>query len=266
MFKHLVHLFICFIVINGTALASDKAKEKRWADQIVDAIMVGEAQWLNLKDHKILGIYTEATTAKVTGAALVLHGSGVHPNWPDVVYPLRTQLPEHGWHTLSIQMPVLTNDAKYEDYAPLFPEIAPRIEAGIKFLQSKGIKNIVIIAHSLGTTMTAHYLANNPASSLQAFVAVGMPGQHAKIEQMNNIKALEKIKLPLLDIFGGEDLENIRNTKVQRANAAKRAGNTAYTQLEIPSANHFFNNMGDTLVKRVRGWLGKNATGTEIKK
>jgi len=264
MFKLPLYLFIGLLTLNGTAIASDKAKEKRWADQIVDAIMVGEAQWIDIKDHKILGIYTEATSAKVTGAALVLHGSGVHPNWPDVVYPLRTQLPDHGWHTLSIQMPVLPNEAKYEDYAPLFPEVAPRIEAGIKYLQGKGLKNIVIIAHSLGTTMTAHYLANNPSSNVQAFVAVGMPGQHAKIEQMNNIKALEKIKLPLLDIFGGDDLENIRNTKTQRANAAKRAGNAKYTQVEVPAANHFFNNMGDTLVKRVRGWLAKNAAGTEI--
>lgn len=266
MRKHISYLFINLLILSGSALASDKAKEKRWADQTVDALMVGEAQWLALKDHKILGIYTEETSGKAMGGALVLHGSGVHPNWPDVVYPLRTLLPEHGWHTLSIQMPVLSNEAKYEDYAPLMTEVAPRIEAGIKFLQNKGIQNIVIIAHSLGTTMTAYYLATSPNPAVRAFVAVGMPGQHAKLEQMNNIKSLEKINLPLLDIFGSEDLENIRTTKAQRSNAAKRAGNTAYTQVEVPAANHFFNNQGDTLVKRVRGWLAKNAAGTEIKK
>ena len=83
MFKQLTFLFIALNALSGTVIASDKAKEKRWADQIVDAIMVGEAQWLELKDHKILGIYTEATTAKVSGAALVLHGSGVHHNSVD---------------------------------------------------------------------------------------------------------------------------------------------------------------------------------------
>lgn len=266
MFTRPIYLFIAFFALAGIATASDIDKEKRWADQVVDAIMVGEPQWLELKDHKILGIYTAETTGKAMGGALILHGSGVHPNWPDVVYPLRTQLPEHGWHTLSIQMPVLANEASYEDYAPLMAEVAPRIEAGIQYLKSKGIQNIVIIAHSLGTTMTAQYLASKPNPDVRAFVAVGMPGQHAKIENMDNIKALEKIKIPLLDIYGSEDLENIRNTKKQRASAAKRAGNTAYTQVEVSGANHFFNNQGDTLVKRVRGWLALHAAGTEIKK
>lgn len=265
MFRLSTYLFIVLLTLATSASASDTAKEKRWADQVVDAIMVGEPQWLELKDHKILGIYTEETTGKALGGALILHGSGVHPNWPDVVYPLRTQLPEHGWHTLSIQMPVLANDANYEDYAPLMTEVGPRIEAGIKFLQGKGIQNIVIIAHSLGTTMATHYLADKPNPAIRAFVAVGMPGQHARLESMDNIKALQKIKLPLLDIYGSEDLENIRTTKDQRASAAKRAGNTTYTQVEVPAANHFFNNQGDTLVKRVRGWLAKHAAGTEIK-
>ncbi|MFO7602495.1 MAG: DUF3530 family protein [Gammaproteobacteria bacterium] len=270
MIKYCLHLLIGLVALSGTALASDKAltsdkaKEQRWAEQIVDAIMVGEPEWLELQDHKILGIYTEATTPTASGGALVLHGSGVHPDWPDVIYPLRTQLPDHGWHTLAIQMPVLANEAEYDDYAPLFAEVAPRIEAGIKYLQDKGIQNIVIIAHSLGTTMSAHYLASSPNAAVRAFVAVGMPGQHAKAEAMNNLKSLEKISLPLLDIYGSEDLESILKTADQRASAAKRAGNTAYSQVEVPGANHFFNGQGDTLVKRVRGWLAKHAAGTEI--
>jgi pimeloyl-ACP methyl ester carboxylesterase len=114
--------------------------------------------------------------------------------------------------------------------------------------------------------MAAHYLAGKPNPAVRAFVAVGMPGQQSNIEQMNNIKSLEKITLPMLDIYGSDDLENIRTTKAQRASAAKRAGNSAYTQVEVPGANHFFNNQGDALVKRVRGWLEKHAAGTEVKK
>ena len=253
----------------------------KWADVIIESFAPGimEGFGLGYEDVKKIKpdvIFLRTNMLGATGPRASMRGFGFQlvgytgftyiTGWPD-----RTPVQPFGPYTDSIAprfaasaliMALLhkrrTGEGVYIDLS--------QHEAGIQFLQSKGIKNIVIIAHSLGTTMTAHYLANNPASSLQAFVAVGMPGQHAKIEQMNNIKALEKIKLPLLDIFGGEDLENIRNTKVQRANAARRAGNTAYTQLEVPAANHFFNNMGDTLVKRVRGWLAKNAAGTEIKK
>ncbi len=264
--KRLLYLFFCLMTLSATAQASDMAKEKRWAEQITDSILIGQIQWLDVNKQKILSIYTAPTVPKVMGGALILHGSGAHPNWPDVVYPLRTRLPDYGWHTLSIQMPILANNASYEAYAPLFPEVAPRIEAGIKFLQSKGIQNIVIIAHSLGTTMAANYLATHPDSPIRAFVAVGMPGQATTITAMNNIKSLEKIKVPMLDIFGGDDLNVVRNTRAQRAKAAARAGNPDYSQLEVLEATHFFTDQSATLVKRVRGWLAKHAAGTEIKK
>ena len=72
---------------------------------------------------------------------------------------MREQLPEHGWSTLSLQMPVLQADAKVPDYYPIFDEVPPRIDAGIRFLQDQGIDNIVIVAHSLGAQMAAYWLA-----------------------------------------------------------------------------------------------------------
>ena len=99
-------LFIGFCLSLGPSYASDTAKEKRWADQVVDSIMVGDAEWLKVGKSKILSIYTENTTEKAIGGAIVLHGSGVHPNWDQVVRPLRSQLPDYGWSTLSLQLPV----------------------------------------------------------------------------------------------------------------------------------------------------------------
>ena len=42
---------------------------------------------------------------------IVIHGIGIHPNWETIVKPLRVQLAAKGWNTLSLQMPVLANDA-----------------------------------------------------------------------------------------------------------------------------------------------------------
>ena len=125
--------------------ASDLAKEKRWADQVVDSIITGDAEWLQAGNHDFLTIYTEPTTDKAIGGAIVMHGIGAHPNWAEVILPLRTRLTDVGWHTLSLQMPILENEADANDYAPLFSEIAPRIDAGIAFLKSKGVKNIVLL-------------------------------------------------------------------------------------------------------------------------
>ena len=93
------------LFLSTNVFASDLAKEKRWADQVVDAILDGEAIWLNDGKSEFLGIYTEAEENK-DRAVIVIHGTGIHPDWPQVVQPLRVGLTEHNWNTLSIQMPV----------------------------------------------------------------------------------------------------------------------------------------------------------------
>lgn len=249
----------------AASYASDTAKEKRWADQIVDSIMIGDAEWLKVGKAKVLSIYTENTTEKAIGGAIILHGSGVHPNWDQVVRPLRSQLPDYGWSTLSVQLPVLANDAEYKEYIPLFKEVAPRINAAVKFLKKKGVQNIVLIAHSLGSSMAAYYLANKPDSSIRAFVAVGVSGDMYKKDKVGYLTSLKTIKVPVLDIFGSNDLTQVLNSEKIKKTTARKAGIKNYTQVKITGANHFFDNKDDVLIKRIRGWLVKNAAGTEIK-
>jgi pimeloyl-ACP methyl ester carboxylesterase len=250
--KAVARLFLFLVALVPLAQASDLAKEKRWADQIVDSLIDGEPVWLQAGDTKFLGIYTEAEHP--TGrAALVIHGIGVHPNWPQVVYPLRTQLPLDGWSTLSLQMPVLSNEAKPSDYAPLFDEVAPRIDAGVAFLKAHGAKEVVIVAHSLGTDMSTHYLARHPGA-IAAFVGIGMSGGTGD-PQTDNVQSLQKIRIPVLDLYGQHDLESVLSSASARAAAAHEAGNPAFSQVQTIGANHFFDGHEDALVETVARWL-----------
>jgi pimeloyl-ACP methyl ester carboxylesterase len=250
-----VLISLCFLIAAGlssTVLASDLAKEKRWADQIVEFLIDGEAEWLEADGQRFLAIYTEAATDTPRGGVIVVHGSGVHPNWQDVVHPLRTGLTEKGWTTLSIQMPVLHNEAEYHEYAPLFDEVAPRLRAAVQNLRDKGIDHIVIVAHSLGTAMTAYYLSSNPDHGVKAFVAVGMP-QPREDQRMNTVAALKKISIPVLDIYGSRDLEGILKSAPQRKAAG--SGNKQYTQQVVDGADHFFVNKNKELIGEVDGWI-----------
>ena len=148
--------FIRIILITLLALsynihASDLAKEKRWADQVVDAIIDGDAVWLNDGKSDFLGIFTEAEEDKGR-AVVVMHGTGIHPDWQQVVQPLRVGLIAHNWSTLSIQMPILANEAEYPEYAPLYDEVAPRIDAAIKYLKKNGIESIVLLGNRLSSS------------------------------------------------------------------------------------------------------------------
>jgi pimeloyl-ACP methyl ester carboxylesterase len=245
---------IALLVFSVNGFASDLAKEKRWADQVVGSIMDGDAVMLNDGNSEFLGIYTEAAEDKGR-AVIVMHGTGIHPDWQQVVQPLRVGLTEHNWHTLAIQMPVLPNEAEYIEYAPLYDEVAPRIEAAIEFLKDKGADNIVLVGHSQGASMPAYSLSKN-GHDVAGFVAIGM-GAYADDERMNSIKALEKIKIPMLDMFGSEDLEAVMSSIDDRAAAAKKAGNRNYTQVKVPGADHMFDGKEEALVEAVAGWLEK---------
>ena len=254
-----INVSIFFAILLSLAFnvsASDLEKEKRWADQVVDAILDGDAVWLNDGKSDFLGIYTEAEEDKER-AVVVMHGTGIHPDWAQVVQPLRVGLTEYGWSTLSIQMPILHNEAEYHEYVPLYPEVPARIEAAIAYLKENGAKEIMLLGHSQGSAMTAYYLARNKTEA-KGFVCIGM-GPFDKDDTTNTNKALEKITLPIFDLYGDEDLEEILANVDARAAAAKKAGNKNYTQKQI-AGNHFFDGQEDALVETVADWLEKNSS------
>jgi len=233
--------------------ASDLAKEKRWAEQLVDAIFDGEA--ITLKDGELafLAIYTPSSNSDSTDTAIILHGLGVHPDWDQVIRPLRSGLPENGWGTLSLQMPVLANGVAYEEYAPLFKEVPGRINAGINYLKQNGAKRIVIISHSLGAAMGAYYLATNPPDLVTGFVGIGMSGGTGT-SKLDAMQSLARIQKPVLDLYGSNDLPTILNSFILRSRAAQKAGNKEFKQIKVKGADHFFEGMEGEMVSVILDW------------
>ncbi len=219
---------------------------------------------------------------------MILHDANGHPDWPNVIKPLRKSLPLYGWATLSVQLPQLNNIDGYIPYQQL---INSRIQKAVKHLQSTGISNIVVIGHGSGGMAAAAYLASdNSPPEIRGFIGIGLsviPSEHNE----NYLPLhLEKIKLPILDIYGSRDLSSVINTAGQRSQAAKQSslnaannneqepykkaglsmttnnvqGYIAYRQVIIDSANHNFEREANTLSKRVLGWLDRHTRDTVI--
>jgi hypothetical protein len=58
---------------------------------------------------------------------LMLHAMGGYADWPQTGSPIRTILSEHGWSTLSNQLPLIAPENKIEDYGQTLEETAMRI-------------------------------------------------------------------------------------------------------------------------------------------
>ena len=246
-------IFLSMLSITASSLtfASDKEKEKRWAEQISDALLDGDAIHLNDGTANFLAIDTRADDPKDVGV-IVIHGIGIHPDWPTIVQPLRVQLAADGWNTLSLQMPILNNDASAEDYKPLMKEVPARIDAGIRYMYKHGAKKIVLIAHSLGAEMTNYYLAHKKVyqeaqteTPIIGYIGIGM--------NTGNEDFLKKITIPVFDLYGEKDLPGVLSSVSSRAKAASH--NKNYSQKKIAGANHFFEDQDDDLVKAVEAAL-----------
>ncbi|MBL7005090.1 MAG: DUF3530 family protein [Gammaproteobacteria bacterium] len=242
MKKILISLLLCFSL---PLMASDFEKEQRWKDQIADFLIDGEPLMLEVDGHEIFAIYTEADENPKKRGMIVIHGIGAHPDWSQVVQPVRVEMTQYGWDTLSIQMPVLANGVDGHQYRPIFKEVAPRIEAGILALQENGIKEIVLVSHSMGSAMSTYYIANNPNTVISNFVAIGL----------SDASLVGKVQLPMLDLYGSEDLPSVLNTVKAREKAANSANNKYYKQVVVPGAGHFFEGKNEILIDEINAWL-----------
>jgi pimeloyl-ACP methyl ester carboxylesterase len=252
---------LVFLSFSGATIASSKsdlAKEKRWEEQIVPSLLVGEDVKLKAAGVEFLALYAEPSTDKVHGGLLILHGIGVHPAWPDVIDPIRMAFPDKGWHTLSLQMPILKNEAEDKDYPPLFDEVPGRIQAGVDYLKSKGIKNIVIVGHSLGVTMSNLYLAKKPDSSVKAIISAASGPGYPKDKRMDSLANFKKIKIPFVDIYGTLDSDRVKNAVKARTKIAKQIKKKDYTLVKVEGANHFYAGKQEELIQIIDDWLNKN--------
>ena len=247
--RPLIIAWITLLMLAVPVAASDLEKEQRWREQVEDSIMDGEAVDLVVEGREIFAIYMEAEDGSDKGM-IVVHGTGIHPNWQQVVQPIRVEMAAHGWNTLSIQMPILHNEAQYEEYVALYPEVPPRLRAAEAFLKDRGIQTLLIAAHSQGATMSSYYLSRHP-SDVKGLIAIGM-GATQKDSHINSAQSLKKITIPVLDLYGDDDLPGVLDTVDARTESS--AHNAQYSQQMIKGANHFFDGMDDELVSAVAGW------------
>jgi pimeloyl-ACP methyl ester carboxylesterase len=271
-------LFSCLIfLISINTHAMNTASEQRWAEQLRDNIVIGEALELPLSapqtapdssgtknSNTFFSIYTPHTTAKSRGAIVLMHGTGAHPDWNDIIHPLRVELPDKGWATLSIQLPLVFPDKKdVQSRTQVIESSVPRIDAAINFLRAKGYDYISIVAHSFGTLMSLNYLQHKvdnvaPKGTLviNSAVIIGTPSSGTSAP-LNSPVMIEKIKIPLLDLYGSKDLDSVMRSAKARKTAARKIPNKQFRQVQTIGADHFYRGLDEELVVYITNWLNK---------
>jgi alpha/beta superfamily hydrolase len=235
---------VLLLILSGACLAQpDYAREKRWADEITPGLVVGDAVYIaQPSGHKFLALHTAAAAANP--AAIVVHGMGVHPDW-SLVGALRIGLADHGYATLSVQMPVLASEATADAYLALFADAAERLKSAVAFLKARGHGKIALVSHSMGARMSNAFLTAAPDSGVTAWVSIGISnGEFADAE---------KLRLPVLDMYGERDFALVLKNAAARTAVLKTLKGSA--QVEVAGADHYFAGSERELIRQVRQFL-----------
>jgi len=237
-------LFVLLFLSFG-AFAQDYDKEKRWADDILPTLMIGDAVWLQQRNgHKFLSLFIDKKENS-KGAVIVAHGRGWSPDF-ELYGTLRTRLAEQGYATLSIQMPVLPSTAILGLYVPLYPDARERFQLAVDYLKAKGQRNIAIVSHSLGATMANQYLIRTEDNTVKAWVFIGI---------LQGLEEMYRIKIPVLDVFGSNDWTVTMWGAPEREKQILL--NPGSAQVVVKDAKHFFEGREDELVRIVAAFLDK---------
>ena len=68
-------------------------------------LRLAEQQILQGQEEPFLALWNPAHQAKARGLVIIVPGAQTSADWPQAIAPLRQQLPEAGWSTLSISLP-----------------------------------------------------------------------------------------------------------------------------------------------------------------
>ena len=235
----------------------DLERENRMIGEIEDAVMDGDVEYLPLaNDQEVFSIFMETEAEAPKGGVIVLHSRGYHANWDSVIKPLRVGLASKGWHTLSVQMPVLDKNATYYDYVPIMPFSHERIEAAIDFYKARGIDNIILISHGCGAHMSMSYFDKYGDDKINAYVGIGMGATDYKQKVIKRFP-LDIMLKPVLDVYGERDFPGVVRLSESRKALMDISGNKKNAQKVIKGADHYYKEerSADNLIKVIDTWL-----------
>ncbi|MBF0265223.1 MAG: DUF3530 family protein [Gammaproteobacteria bacterium] len=245
--------------------------EQEWLQEIGDSISVGKKVMISLfasdgteKKQKYLAFYAKQNLLDERGTIIILHDKESHPDWKNIIRPLRTELPDTGWNTLSLQLPILDKQvASFEELDRFYKKSYERINGAIFYLNSQKARNVMVVAYGSSAMSALSYISNqSKLTSLRlpvaAVSAIALISPYSVAEEKfidQELNLFELIQIPTLDLYGADDLDIVKKYAKTRKSIARRSGNRRYMQQKIANADHFYMGQAETVVKRIHSFF-----------
>ena len=253
-----------FFIFYPVKAAIDLERERQIANDLVSKKQVGEPVWLGNDSKAFLGLLSKTPFGTQDTVIILIHGMGAHPDWPDVIGPLRQSLPENKVSVISIQMPVLALDAPVSEYGMTFVESARRIKITVEYLYELGFTRIILAGYSFGAVTAAYYLINEKQHGVSALIIISMLAMKFLNPSVEPELLLEKIDIPVLDIYAENDLYEVLYAVPDRRLAVHKSVNHQFKQVEIKDSGHTYVRYERELLNAILNWLMQPANNNEL--
>lgn len=262
-----------------------------------------ELRRINSSAGEFTALWKKGRTGTTFGALLIVPTDGQTANWPHTIETLRSELPQTGWSTLSIDIeaqaqakpPKRSQHAseavlseEQTDTSDTLPnesnnESDPnreRIKAAIEFLHSEGQYNIVLAGYGNSAKRVLEYAQENGATGMsknmksnvtqnmqrpiRAMIMVNPKSSRGEdIETL--INTITFTDMPMLDVIVGRHYIDTHGAEA-RKQSAMDAGIDTYLQVQLMEPSTVVFGKENRLSRRIRGFLTKYAKGVEIGK
>jgi pimeloyl-ACP methyl ester carboxylesterase len=259
-----------------------------------EQLPANEQQQLQAGEETFLALWQPTNLGEAQGVVILLPGAGETADWPLVIAPLRSKLPDVGWQTLSITLPdpqptpnaVAVAEAKPDEAAAETPAApaAPDSDAAADSAPASPAT-----AESLGVTPEQH--AERVMARIQAAVAFAQEQKPKSIvllghgtggywaarylsEQptptVTNLllvaaivpeqftppldELVAKLQLAVGDFYYKNQALD-RTAALKRLHASKRQKNPSYVQIAMSALPGNRAIEQEQLYRRIRGWL-----------
>ncbi|MDQ7914497.1 DUF3530 family protein [Pseudomonas sp. 102515] len=85
------------------APALERSQEQQQA--LMRQLPAEQQKTLQAGDESFLALLVPAARAKAAGTVVLVPGAGESADWPNVIAPVRQELPTYGWQTISLSLP-----------------------------------------------------------------------------------------------------------------------------------------------------------------
>ncbi|WP_191601043.1 DUF3530 family protein [Marinomonas algicola] len=270
---------------GGTREAIDLASpQAQRINALIASISINRAheiETIESPNDAFLGLFRESTTGDPQGCILLLHGNNEHPDWPQVISPIRNSLIDNSWCTLSIEIPdttkrfelpslpnrenatgnsdenTSTQPQEGEKTLPNEEIVFNRIELARQHLQEKGYNRLVFLGHGSGGAYALKYAVDNAISG-SALLLIE-PVSPTPFSDYEIAELIEVVRLPVLDYYFDTHDKNNRFAQYRLSASKKRVSKSdAYIQIKAPK-NRRYGALGEKrLTQRVWGFLKQN--------